>query len=38
VSPLYAATTEMGAKFQQIKAKDGLGAALKWRMGQFKED
>jgi enoyl-CoA hydratase/carnithine racemase len=37
VSPLYAAKTAMGAKFQEIKAKDGLGAALKWRSGQFKE-
>jgi len=37
VSPLYAAKTEMGAKFQEIKAKDGLGAALKWRAAQFKE-
>ncbi len=37
VSPLYAARTEMGVKFQEIKAKDGLGAALKWRMGQFKD-
>ena len=37
VSPLYAAKTAMGAKFQEIKAKDGLGAALKWRSAQFKE-
>jgi enoyl-CoA hydratase/carnithine racemase len=37
VAPLYAARTEMGAKFQEIKAKDGLGAAVKWRAGQFKE-
>ena len=37
VSPLYAAKTEMGARFQEIKAKDGLGAALKWRAAQFKE-
>lgn len=38
VAPLYAAQTAMGMKFQEIKAKDGLGAALKWRMGQFKQD
>ena len=37
VAPLYAAKTEVGMKFQEIKAKDGLGAALKWRSGQFKE-
>ncbi len=37
VSPLYAAKTEMGVKFQDIKAKEGLGAALKWRAAQFKE-
>ena len=24
-------------KFQEIKAKEGLGAALKWRAAQFKE-
>ena len=28
VSPLYAAKTEFGMKFQEIKSKDGLGAAL----------
>lgn len=37
VSPLYAAKTEFGMKFQEIKSKDGLGAALKWRSAQFKE-
>ncbi len=37
VSPLYAATTEAGAKFQEIKARESLGAALKWRAAQFKE-
>jgi enoyl-CoA hydratase len=36
VAPLYAATTEIGLKFQQIKASEGLGAALKWRAAQFK--
>jgi enoyl-CoA hydratase/carnithine racemase len=37
VAPLYAAKTEMGVKFQEIKAKEGLGAALRWRGAQFKE-
>lgn len=36
-SPLYAAQTEAGMKFKEIAAKDGLGAALKWRGDQFKE-
>ena len=38
VSPLYAAKTEMGAQFHAIKASEGLGAALKWRAAQFKQD
>jgi enoyl-CoA hydratase/carnithine racemase len=37
VSPLYAAKTAAGAKFQEIKAAQGLGAALKWRAAQFEE-
>lgn len=37
VAPLYAAKTEFGMKFDEIKKKDGLGAALKWRAAQFKE-
>jgi enoyl-CoA hydratase/carnithine racemase len=37
VAPLYAAKTEFGVKFDEIKKKDGLGAALKWRAAQFKE-
>lgn len=37
VSPLYAARTEFGEKFHEITARDGLGAALKWRGDQFKE-
>jgi enoyl-CoA hydratase/carnithine racemase len=37
LSPLYAAKTEAGVKFDEIKKKDGLGAALKWRASQFKE-
>jgi enoyl-CoA hydratase len=37
VAPLYAATTEVGRQFEEIRAKDGLKAALKWRRGQFEE-
>jgi enoyl-CoA hydratase len=36
ISPLYAAKTEEGSQFHQIKARDGLSAALKWRAAQFK--
>ena len=35
VAPLYAAKTEAGAQFDEIRARDGLKAALKWRHGQF---
>jgi enoyl-CoA hydratase len=35
VAPLYAARTALGMQFQEIKEKEGLGAALKWRAGQF---
>jgi enoyl-CoA hydratase/carnithine racemase len=37
VSPLYAAKTAMGTKFHEIKARDGLSAAVKWRTAQFEE-
>jgi enoyl-CoA hydratase/carnithine racemase len=37
VAPLYAARTELGMKFQDIKEKEGLGAALRWRASQFAE-
>lgn len=37
LSQLYAAQTEVGGKFQEIKRQDGLGAALKWRRAQFEE-
>jgi enoyl-CoA hydratase len=37
LSQLYAAETEVGRKFQEIKRTEGLGAALKWRRGQFKD-
>lgn len=36
-APLYAATTEAGRQFDEIRTKDGLKAALKWRHGQFKQ-
>ena len=34
---LYAARTEVGMKFDEIREKEGLGAALKWRAQQFNE-
>ena len=37
VAPLYAATTEVGRQFDEIKARDGLKAALAWRKGQFEK-
>jgi enoyl-CoA hydratase len=37
LAPLYAATTEVGKKFDEIREKEGLGAALKWRAAQFTE-
>ena len=38
VAPLYAATTEVGRQFDEIRARDGLKAALKWRHAQFLEE
>ncbi len=35
VAPIYAAKTEEGTKFNEIRMKDGLPAALKWRREQF---
>jgi enoyl-CoA hydratase len=35
LAPLYAATTEVGKQFDEIKARDGLKAALAWRKKQF---
>src|SRR5437879_10791073 len=32
---LYAARTEVGMKFDEIREKEGLGAALRWRAAQF---
>ncbi|MEC7807368.1 MAG: enoyl-CoA hydratase-related protein [Pseudomonadota bacterium] len=37
VAPLYAAKTDVGVKFTEIRQKKGLRAALKWRRDQFKE-
>jgi enoyl-CoA hydratase/carnithine racemase len=38
VAPLYAATTEVGRQFDEIRARDGLKAALKWRHDQFPKE
>jgi enoyl-CoA hydratase/carnithine racemase len=38
VAPLYAAATEVGAQFDEIRAKEGLKAALKWRRDQFLDE
>ena len=35
LAPLYAARTEVGTKFDEIREKEGLGAALRWRAAQF---
>ena len=35
LAPVYAARTEVGTKFDEIRDKDGLGAALRWRAAQF---
>ena len=37
LAALYAARTEVGVKFDEIREKEGLGAALRWRAAQFKE-
>ena len=37
LAPLYASTTEVGRQFDEIRAKEGLKAALKWRLAQFEE-
>jgi enoyl-CoA hydratase len=37
LAPLYATTTEVGRQFDEIRAKQGLKAALKWRLAQFEE-
>ncbi|HLH98518.1 MAG TPA: enoyl-CoA hydratase/isomerase family protein [Xanthobacteraceae bacterium] len=38
VAPLYATETEVGRQFDEIRAKGGLKAALKWRRDQFREE
>jgi enoyl-CoA hydratase/carnithine racemase len=35
VAPLYAAKTAVGVEFTEIRRRDGLRAALKWRRDQF---
>ena len=37
-APLYAATTEVGKEFEDIRSRDGLKAALAWRRAQFKDE
>ena len=37
LAPVYAARTEVGMKFDDIRDKEGLGAALRWRAAQFAE-
>jgi enoyl-CoA hydratase/carnithine racemase len=35
--PLYATVTELGAKFREIAATEGVPAAVRWRSAQFSE-
>ncbi|HTQ34751.1 MAG TPA: enoyl-CoA hydratase/isomerase family protein [Stellaceae bacterium] len=35
--PLFATTTELGAKFRDMAATEGVPAAVRWRSAQFKE-
>jgi hypothetical protein len=37
VGPLYATKTELGAKFREIVAAEGVPAAVRWRRAQFEE-
>jgi enoyl-CoA hydratase/carnithine racemase len=37
LAALYAARTDVGVKFDEIKDREGLGAALRWRAAQFAE-
>src|SRR5213594_1382746 len=37
LAAVYAARTEVGVKFDEIREKEGLGAALRWRAAQFAE-
>ena len=36
VAPLYATSTELGDRFREIAARDGVPAAVKWRSAQFR--
>ena len=38
LAPLYAAKTDAGVKFRELVAERGLGAALRWRNDQFKDN
>ncbi len=37
VAPLYATKTEMGTRFREIAAQDGVPAAVRWRRAHFEE-
>ena len=37
LAPLYAARTEVGTKFDELRETQGLAAALRWRASQFGE-
>src|SRR5271166_1194553 len=37
IGPLYATKTELGAKFRDIVAREGVPAAVRWRAAQFRE-
>jgi enoyl-CoA hydratase/carnithine racemase len=37
VAPLYATKTELGARFREIAASEGVPAAVRWRSAHFKE-
>jgi enoyl-CoA hydratase len=37
VAPLYATKTELGQRFREIVAEEGVPAAVRWRAAQFRE-
>ena len=37
VAPLYATKTELGQRFRELAAAEGVPAAVRWRAAQFKE-
>jgi len=37
VAPLYATKTELGQRFREMVAEEGVPAAVRWRAAQFKE-